>query len=150
MSITMQVIEERSEQLDEALKNQSGKVTLEDLQTDKPFRIGKQKRLAFLDMLLIAAKGGADIDHDGIQEEVDTFMFEVWDILIGILNKFNSNETAFKCSPWRCRLTLCQGHDTTAAAANWCVYMFGRKPEIQERAQDEQDQIFGGLVSGYM
>lgn len=40
-----------------------------------PIRIGK--RMAFLDLLLWNAKKDSSIDFDGIQEEVDTFMFEV-------------------------------------------------------------------------
>jgi len=43
---------------------------------DKPSIIGSRKRLAFLDMLLHAAKS-AKLNQDDIREEVDTFMFEV-------------------------------------------------------------------------
>lgn len=39
---------------------------------------GPKKRRAFLDMLLKTTDdAGAALSHEGIQEEVDTFMFEV-------------------------------------------------------------------------
>ncbi len=73
----LQIIQERNSELERSLQSSSGKVTMEDINSGKPFLIGKQKRLAFLDMLLVTAKSGADLSLDGIQEEVDTFMFEV-------------------------------------------------------------------------
>ncbi|XP_063612530.1 cytochrome P450 4c3-like [Penaeus indicus] len=37
-----------------------------------------------------------------------------------------------------------EGHDTTAAAINWSLYLLGSNPEIQTRVHEELDSIFGG------
>nr|AIT16229.1 cytochrome P450 family 4 protein [Sternaspis scutata] len=79
---------------------------------DDLYAEGGKKRMAFLDMLIYAAEGGANMTDEDIREEVDTFMFE--------------------------------GHDTTAAAANWAVHLLGANPEIQQKVQDELDDIFRG------
>ncbi|XP_049879701.1 cytochrome P450 4C1-like [Pectinophora gossypiella] len=42
---------------------------------DDTFMMGKKKKIAMLDLLLLAEKEGS-INRQGIQEEVDTFMFE--------------------------------------------------------------------------
>ncbi|XP_055344870.1 cytochrome P450 4V2-like [Paramacrobiotus metropolitanus] len=36
-----------------------------------------------------------------------------------------------------------EGHDTTAAAANFAVYLLGRHPFVQEKARTEVDAVFG-------
>ncbi|XP_064601494.1 cytochrome P450 4V2-like isoform X2 [Liolophura sinensis] len=36
-----------------------------------------------------------------------------------------------------------EGHDTTAAAANWAVHLLGSHPGVQQKAQEEVDKIFG-------
>ncbi|XP_071538539.1 cytochrome P450 4C1 [Panulirus ornatus] len=36
-----------------------------------------------------------------------------------------------------------EGHDTTAAAVNWSLYLLGHHPEIQARVHEELDSLFG-------
>ncbi|XP_073697831.1 cytochrome P450 4V8 isoform X1 [Garra rufa] len=36
-----------------------------------------------------------------------------------------------------------EGHDTTAAAMNWAVHLLGSHPEVQRKAQQELQEIFG-------
>jgi cytochrome P450 family 4 subfamily V len=37
-----------------------------------------------------------------------------------------------------------EGHDTTAAAINFCCYLVGCHPDVQAKIQAEMDSIFGG------
>ncbi|XP_011362285.1 cytochrome P450 4V2 [Pteropus vampyrus] len=36
-----------------------------------------------------------------------------------------------------------EGHDTTAAAINWSLYLLGSYPEVQKKLDDELDEVFG-------
>ncbi|XP_064005091.1 cytochrome P450 4V2 [Pogoniulus pusillus] len=36
-----------------------------------------------------------------------------------------------------------EGHDTTAAAINWALYLLGRNPEVQKKVHRELDEVFG-------
>ncbi len=36
------------------------------------------------------------------------------------------------------------GHDTTAAAINFCCYLVGSHPNVQAKVHAEMDSIFGG------
>ncbi|KAM9382051.1 cytochrome P450 4V2 [Phaethornis superciliosus] len=36
-----------------------------------------------------------------------------------------------------------EGHDTTAAAMNWALYLLGRNPEAQKQVHRELDEVFG-------
>ncbi|XP_065569758.1 cytochrome P450 4C1-like isoform X2 [Artemia franciscana] len=65
----------------------------------------------FLDLLIMAQLKGTAISDAGIQEEVDTFMFE--------------------------------GHDTTATAIAWCLYLLGQNPDVQEKLRDEIEMVLG-------
>ncbi|NWU92273.1 CP4V2 protein, partial [Upupa epops] len=36
-----------------------------------------------------------------------------------------------------------EGHDTTAAAMNWVLYLLGHNPEVQKKVHKELDEVFG-------
>lgn len=36
-----------------------------------------------------------------------------------------------------------QGHDTTAMAMSWSIYLIGLYPEVQAKVHEELDSIFG-------
>ncbi|XP_070185260.1 cytochrome P450 4V2-like [Littorina saxatilis] len=38
-----------------------------------------------------------------------------------------------------------EGHDTTAAAMNWCTYLIGADSKVQNRVQEELDRVFGNM-----
>lgn len=39
-----------------------------------------------------------------------------------------------------------EGHDTTAAAINWSLYLLGSYPEVQRKVDKELDDVFGGSL----
>ncbi|XP_064225665.1 cytochrome P450 4V2 isoform X2 [Aotus nancymaae] len=39
-----------------------------------------------------------------------------------------------------------EGHDTTAAAINWSLYLLGSNPEVQKKVDNELDDVFGKSV----
>lgn len=44
-----------------------------------------------------------------------------------------------------------QGHDTTAAAINWSLYLLGCYPEVQKKVDSELEEVFGmfGPLASY-
>uniref|UniRef100_A0A8C5IZ87 unspecific monooxygenase n=1 Tax=Junco hyemalis TaxID=40217 RepID=A0A8C5IZ87_JUNHY len=38
-----------------------------------------------------------------------------------------------------------EGHDTTAAAMNWVLYLLGRNPEVQKKVHRELDEVFDNI-----
>ncbi|XP_015750892.1 PREDICTED: cytochrome P450 4C1-like [Acropora digitifera] len=105
---THMVIDERIAQRE--AKKSKPQESEEDHENVEENAFTRKKRLAFLDLLL-EAYGNGEITREGVQEEVDTFMFE--------------------------------GHDTTAAAITWALYLLARHPEIQRKADEEVDNFFG-------
>ncbi|XP_067048364.1 cytochrome P450 4V2-like isoform X2 [Acropora muricata] len=104
---THMVIDERIAQRE--AKKSKPQESEEDHENVEENAFTRKKRLAFLDLLL-EAYGNGEISREGVQEEVDTFMFE--------------------------------GHDTTAAAITWALYLLARHPEIQRKADEEVDNFF--------
>ncbi|KAK2114935.1 hypothetical protein P7K49_005560, partial [Saguinus oedipus] len=39
-------------------------------------------------------------------------------------------------------LSIAKGHDTTAAAINWSLYLLGSNPEVQKKVDNELDDVF--------
>lgn len=70
-SLTKRVIQERKEA--SRLNNLEGK----EMFSNEDVLLGKKKRLAFLDLLIAASENGKLLSDNDIQEEVNTFLFEV-------------------------------------------------------------------------
>ncbi|XP_068159952.1 LOW QUALITY PROTEIN: probable cytochrome P450 4s3 [Drosophila tropicalis] len=102
---TNRVIRQRRQQLQKEQQESRPEAEQDD--------IGVKRRLAFLDMLLLAQmEGGAEeLSDRDIREEVDTFMFE--------------------------------GHDTTSSAIAFALSLISKHPEVQQRAYEEAVELEG-------
>ncbi|XP_045615139.2 cytochrome P450 4C1 isoform X1 [Procambarus clarkii] len=64
---------------------------------------------------------------------------------LDLLLEYSEKETALSDEDIREEVDtfMFEGHDTTAAAINWSLYLIGCYPEIQARVHEELDSIFG-------
>ena len=76
------------------------------------------KRRPFLDLLLEVSASGTALTDKEINEEVNTFMFEVNSLKVK-LEEYKLNQLFFK------------GHDTTAMTLNWFLYCMAANPKHQ-------------------
>ena len=76
------------------------------------------KRRPFLDLLLEVSASGTALTDKEINEEVNTFMFEVNSLKVN-LEEYKLNQLFFK------------GHDTTAMTLNWFLYCMAANPKHQ-------------------
>jgi cytochrome P450 family 4 subfamily V len=87
-------------------------------------RTSGNRRMAFLDLMLDMHSRN-ELTIEGIQEEVDTFTFEV-------KNDYQISNNIYL-----------QGHDTTSASINWFLHLMGANPDIQRKVHEELDAVFG-------
>lgn len=133
----LKVIKERAEHMSEGSDSESDQ--------------GLRKRRAFLDMLLKTTDdAGSELSHEDIQEEVDTFMFEVGQNTRPWCPSVRWNRK--KYSPMSPNMHsesfhfLLKGHDTTAAALNWALHLIGSHPKVQRKLQAELKEVFGNTT----
>ena len=80
--------------------------------------------MSMLDLLLNAQQHGL-IDDEGIQEEVDTFTFEVIILLCFFQSPINKDLTLFA------QIFDVQGHDTTGMAMTYTLFLLAENKEAQ-------------------
>jgi docosahexaenoic acid omega-hydroxylase len=86
-----------------------------------------------------------DVDHDEPNEvDGDTRRPVFLDTLIGQMRdaKLSLDDIQEEVDTF-----MFAGHDTTAAAVHFFIYLIGRHPEIQTQLHDELDSIFAGDTS---
>ncbi|KAJ8968358.1 hypothetical protein NQ317_000089, partial [Molorchus minor] len=130
-------IEERS--LIKHLHNFTNKVIKErsqnfkkfELPEDTDFNYSQTKKMAMLDILLNAKENGL-VDDEGIQNEVNTFMFEAHRAFVSGLFYMRSKG----------QLGV-YGHDTTSMAICFTIMLLASHRDVQELILQEINQILG-------
>jgi cytochrome P450 len=113
-TFTEQVITERREQI---LRHKRIKSDTKPLASEDEVFMTAKRRIAFLDMLITAQIEQTEADPGNALTDLD----------------IREETDTF----------MFEGHDTTAANANWTTFLLGSYPEYQVKVYEELQEIFG-------
>ncbi|XP_040821879.1 cytochrome P450 4V2 [Ochotona curzoniae] len=85
-------------------------------------------------------EGGQDADRNHSSSKVKRKAF--LDLLLTVTDD-EGNKLSHEDIREEVDTFMFEGHDTTAAAINWSLYLLGSYPEVQKKVDNELDEVFG-------